>query len=240
MDLAAAALAIGAGAEPGLDLQAWLDELDRLAAGVDDLDGLRHRLFGERGFAGNVEDYYEPANSFLHRVLERRVGIPISLSVVLLEVGRRAGVALEGVGMPGHFLVRAVDTGVLVDAFGGGRILDDEAAEARFRAATGAGPEIGFGPQLLPAVGPHDILDRMLANLAGIYRRRNDGEDLEWVMRMRLALPTADRRTVLTLAEALASRGRYRQAATELEDWADRDDDERLRAAAHRLRARLN
>lgn len=223
-----------------MDPRPWLEELGRLAAGVDGIDGLRHRLFDERGFAGNLDDYYDPENSFLHRVLERRLGIPISLSVVVLEVGRRAGIRLEGVGMPGHFLVRAVDSDALVDAFAGGRVLDEDAAEARFRAVTGAGPEVHFGPELLPAVGPHDILDRMLANLAGIYRARSAGRDLEWVARMRLALPAAGGRAALALAEALASRGRYGQAARELESRAEQGDDDRLRSAARRLRARLN
>lgn len=197
-----------------------------------------HRLFGERGFAGNVEDYYDPDNSFLHRVLARRTGIPISLAVVMIEVGRRADVTLEGVGMPGHFLVRVPASGVVLDPFDGGRTLDDAALEELFRAVTGAGSEVPFGPHLLPAVTTHGILSRMLANLAGIYRTRGAGADLEWVLRMRLALPTADEATVVELGEALASRGRYREGAQEVEARAA--GDERLLAAARTLRARLN
>lgn len=238
MDLGLAALAVGAGAEPTLDLQVWVEELDRLAAGIDDLDGLVRRLFAERGFVGNAEDYYDADNSLLHRVLARRTGIPITLAVVMIEVGRRAGVALEGVGMPGHFLVREPASGVLLDPFDGGRALDGAALEGRFRAVTGAGPEVPFGAHLLPRVTTHGILSRMLANLAGVYRTSGAAADLEWVLRMRLALPTADEATVVELGEVLASRGRYREGAEEVEARAA--GDERLLAAARMLRARLN
>lgn len=203
-----------------------------------DLDGLRHRLYTERGFAGNTANYYEPDNSFLHRVLARRTGIPISLAVVMIEVGRRAEVHLEGVGMPGHFLVRDPASGVVLDPFDGGRTLDDAALEARFRASTGAGDDVPFGAHLLPGVTAHGILHRMLANLTGIYRARGAGRDLEWVLRMCLALPTADASTVVELGEVLASRGRYREGAEEVETRAAGDD--RLLAAARALRARLN
>lgn len=241
LDLGAAAVAIGGGADPTLDVRVWLDELDRLATGVDGLDGLVRRLFVERGFTGNAEDYYDADNSFLHRVLARRLGIPISLSVVAIEVGRRAGVELEGVGMPGHFLVRAPGSGALLDAFSGGQLLDVAGAGDRFRAATGAGPDVQFGPHLLPTLGGHEILDRMLANLAGVYRVQGSSADLEWVLRMRLALPTADARTAIALGEALASRGRFREAARELEERAEGSTDgDRLRAAARDLHARLN
>lgn len=238
MDLGAAALAVAAGADPDLDPGVWLEELDRLAAGVESLESLVRRLFVERGFTGDLEHYYEPDNSLLHRVLERRIGIPLSLAVVMMEVGRRAGVALEGVGMPGHFLVRDLASGTLLDPFEGGRHLDDAAAEQRFRATTGAGPEVAFGASLLPTVTTHEILDRMLANLAGAYRSRGAHRDVEWVLRMRLVLPTADHGVILQLGQALASRGRYRQAAEEVEARAD--GDARMLAAARAMRARLN
>lgn len=238
MPLDEGALAIAAGADPDVEPRVWLEELDRLAAGVTDLDGLVHRIYVERGFTGNVADYYDPENSFLHRVLDRRVGIPITLAVVLIEVGRRAGVALEGVSMPGHFLVLDPASGVLLDPFDRGRRLDEAAVEERFRAATGAGPEVSFGSRLLPPATPLDILDRMLANLAGIYRGRGAGRDLEWVLRMRLVLPSVRPADVIELGELLASRGRFRQGAEEIEERAAGDN--RLLAAARALRARLN
>lgn len=88
----------------------WLAELDRLADGVDSLEGLVCRLFVEERFTGSLAGYYDPRNPLLHEVLARRLGIPITLAVICIEVGRRAGVPLEGVGMPGYFLVRPVGT----------------------------------------------------------------------------------------------------------------------------------
>src|SRR6185437_9087185 len=89
-------LLAGRGADPDLDAGIWLRELDRLAQGIDSLEALIHRLFVEERFAGNTADYYDPRNSLLDRVLHRKLGIPITLSIVCLEVGRRAGVTLEG------------------------------------------------------------------------------------------------------------------------------------------------
>jgi regulator of sirC expression with transglutaminase-like and TPR domain len=238
-----AALAIAAGAEPGLDPRPWLAELDRLAAGVDSLDGLLHRLFAQRRFAGNTRDYYDPRNSLLPHVLHRRLGIPITLAVVAIEVGRRAGVALEGVGMPGHFLVRPVGSGRHLDVFAGGRELDLAECERRFRAASRAGPEVAFGPHLLAATPTPVILTRMLENLRRIYRERMRAGDLEWVLRMRMALPGADLPELVELAEALGDQGRWLEGARLLEERAGTvtaGRAQRLRAAARALRAHLN
>ncbi len=236
-----AALAIAAGADPGLDPAPWLAELDRLADGVGSLDGLLHRLFAEQRFAGNTVDYYDPRNSLLPHVLRRRLGIPISLAVVAIEVGRRAGVALEGVGMPGHFLVRPVGTARHLDVFAGGVELDAAECERRFRAATGAGPEVPFGPDLLPAVGTRAILTRMLENLRAIHRNRP--RELEWVLRMRLALPGAGPAELLELGEALGGQGRFLEGARLLDERAAGLPSARaqqLRTAARGLRAHLN
>lgn len=240
-----AALAVAAGAAPALDAAHWLAELDRLAAGVDSLEGLRHRLFVEEGFAGNSRDYYDPRNSLLHEVLRRRLGIPITLAVVAIEVGRRAGVALEGVGMPGHFLVRPVGSPRHLDVFAGGVELDLAECERRFRAASGAGPDVPFGAHLLAATPTRAILTRMLENLRAVYRTRARPRDLEWVLRMRMLLtpPGADLTELLELAEALGEQGRWTEGARLLDERADTLDDpraDRLRMAARMLRANLN
>ena len=102
-----AALCIAAHAHPGLDIDAWcarLDELGRAMSGAD-FDELRAHLFEREGFAGNLDHYDDPENSFLDSVIERRLGIPITLSVLMIAVGRRLGIDVQGVGMPGHFLV---------------------------------------------------------------------------------------------------------------------------------------
>lgn len=168
-----AALLIAVHADPTADLDAGKAELDRLAAGCPGatLDGLRRHLFLDEGFSGNDEDYYDVANSMLDKVLERRRGIPITLSVVTMEVGRRLGLVIEGVGMPGHFLVRHGDT--VFDPFNRGADVDTSAID----------------DALLEPVGAKAILARMLANLKQIYLNAGDAESLEWVLRLRTAIP---------------------------------------------------
>ncbi len=238
-----AALALAAGAARTEDSGRWLAELDRLAEGVDSLDALVRRLFVQEGFAGNTADYYDPRNSLLPHVLRRRTGIPITLAVVAIEVGRRAGIALEGVGMPGHFLVRAVGTDTHLDVFAGGATLDSAGCEARYREVSGAGAEVPFGPHLLATAPTRVILVRMLENLRGIYRSRRRHADLEWVLRMRLALPGAGIAERLELAEALGEQARWVEGATVLERYAESTSaaqSERLTLAARSLRAHLN
>ncbi|HWD70922.1 MAG TPA: transglutaminase-like domain-containing protein [Actinomycetota bacterium] len=242
IDLAEAALLIGAAGEPGIEPSRWLAELDGYAAKLSDLDALRRRLFVELAFRGDTRNYYDAENSFLHRVIARRLGIPITLSVLAIEVGRRAGIALDPVGMPGHFLVGIPGEDAWLDAFAGGELLDLAGCEARFRASTGTGPEVTFGPHLLPVVGPFAVLSRMLANLGVVYQVLHSGADLEWVARMRLALPDAGTPEVLALASALELQGKFLEAARELEARAasEAHDGEELRGAALRLRSRCN
>ncbi|MCA1597212.1 MAG: transglutaminase-like domain-containing protein, partial [Chloroflexi bacterium] len=148
INLAEAALLIAAETYPGLAVAHYLRRLDELAAGIaPSLRGLRRvgsaserravlrclneSLFGAHGFCGNRKDYYDPRNSYLNQVLDRRTGIPITLSVVYLEVGWRLGLPLAGVGLPAHFMVRWVGAGepLLVDPFGGGVLLDVEGCQ---------------------------------------------------------------------------------------------------------------
>jgi regulator of sirC expression with transglutaminase-like and TPR domain len=242
IELAEAALLIGAAGDPGIEPSRWLAELDGYAAKLADLGALRRRLFVELAFRGDTRNYYDAENSFLHRVIARRLGIPITLSVLAIEVGRRAGIALDPVGMPGHFLVGIPGEDVWLDAFAGGELLDLAGCEARFRASTGTGPEVTFGPHLLPVVGPFAVLSRMLANLGVVYQVLHSGADLEWVARMRLALPDAGTAEMLALASALELQGKFLEAARELEDRAasEAHDGEELRVAALRLRSRCN
>lgn len=242
IDLAEAALTLAAGAYPGLDVRRWLSDLERLASGVRGLAALRARLFTELGLRGATDDYYDPDNSFLQRVLERRRGIPISLSLITMEVGRRAGMRIEGVSMPGHFLVWVPAEGVHLDPFSGGTVLDLDGAEVLFRRTAGAGPEVPFGPHLLQVVGAHEILVRMLGNLRAVYRASGSASDLEWVLRMRLALPEPSTTDVIELGEALAAQGRFLEGARELDYYADAQPvaADTLEAAARALRARLN
>ncbi len=183
-DLGRAALAIARIAYPALDIERHVAELDALAAPIrprltpatapeDAAAGLGEHLFGELRFRGNREDYYDPRNSFLNDVLARRTGIPISLAVVLIETAARVGVRLEGVGFPGHFLVRIAGSTVLRDPFFGGRVIGDEELLARYR-ALGASQATTVPPAALERAGTPAILLRMLRNLLHIYLRRRD------------------------------------------------------------------
>lgn len=238
-----AALLIAAHAHPTLDVAAELAHLDELAAGVPaDLDAVRRRLFVDEGFCGNRTDYYDPENSYLDSVLARKTGIPITLSVVLLEVARRCGIELVGIGMPGHFLVATTGPAPtsFVDAFDGGELLDQSGCAARFAALSGGRP---LDPAALAPVGPIDILARMLANLGGVARQRRDPALLQWVLRLRAGMPARSLPERREVAAALARSGRFGEAADVLEQVADAMDagpDHDVRRAARALRARLN
>jgi regulator of sirC expression with transglutaminase-like and TPR domain len=184
IDLAAAALWIAAEEQPGLDPALWLARLDEMAAclrprldGVGgDLDRvalLAGFLADEVGLRGNDEDYYDPRNSLLNEVLGRGLGIPITLALVYIEVGRRAGVPLAGVGFPGHFLLRhELRPGLLFDPFDRGRLLTQEDCRTMLERLSGG--SIAFDTRLLRPASPRHILIRMLNNLRRVYLHRGE------------------------------------------------------------------
>jgi regulator of sirC expression with transglutaminase-like and TPR domain len=183
IDLAAAALAIAQIEHPDLSPDVWLARLDELAArskaskaaGIAQaLDRLREFLFETEKFRGNVDDYYDPRNSCLNDVLERRLGIPITLSVLTMEMGRRVGLDIVGLGLPGHFCVGAhIDGDLLVlDPFGGGRVL--ARAEAEAVASRAVGRAVTLTDAHFVPTSKAQIVVRMLRNLQGIYARRED------------------------------------------------------------------
>lgn len=239
-----AALLIAAHARPGTDVDAAVAELDDLAerCPVPTFRGWREYLFDQLGFHGNVDDYYDPENSFLDAVVRRRVGLPITLSVVGLEIGRRLGLRLAGVGMPGHFLLQHLDAvpRTWIDPFAGGLVLDRAGCEERFRAVNG--DTAPFRDSYLDTVGPREILSRMLANLRAIYGRRGQLTALEWVFRLRLALPGTPELERRDYARVLGATGRFRQAADELESLAEVAGEHAaaLRSEATAMLARLN
>lgn len=238
-----AALLIAAHAYPGLDIAAQLGHLDEIAAAcTPSLEGVRHHLFEVLGFSGNTRRYGDPRNSFLNDVLRRRLGIPISLAVVTMEVGRRVGVAFEGIGMPGHFLVRhAGQPGVLLDPFRAGRPLDPADCEAMFRNIYGESAP--FDPSMLVPVGKRAILARMLANLRQAYLSSGDAASTGWVLRLRTSIPATGPAEMADVAAAHAALGRFWEAAAVLEELADVLPDEaaeRARAEAKAQRSRLN
>jgi regulator of sirC expression with transglutaminase-like and TPR domain len=239
-----AVLLVARHAHPGLVVTDELGRLDDLADRCREptLDGLRRLLFVDEGFCGNVADYYDPRNSYLNEVIDRRTGIPISLATVMLVVGRRVGVPLVGVGMPGHFLLRdRVDPSVFIDPFARGMVLDMDGCRGLFQAVHGS--DDAFTPTLVAPVGTFDIVGRTLANLRMIFSRINDRVSLAWVLGLRCAVPGVGPEARAELAGVLASLGRFAQAAEQLEVLACSVDDERAqgyRKSADRLRARLN
>jgi regulator of sirC expression with transglutaminase-like and TPR domain len=237
---------IGAHANPQLDVEGQLHRLDDLAARVDapGTDGVCQMLFAELALRGDRQHYDDPRNSYLDQVLDRGLGIPISLSVLLIEIGRRCGLDFEGVGMPGHFLVRdrrAPD--LLIDAFDGGRRVDRTGCLQLLR--TVAGPESSLTPDMLERTGTRAILARMLTNLDRSFERRDDVRSLLWVTRLRMELPEQPVRERLDVARRAADIGWLDRSADLFDELADEpmlagDVADRLRRRSVHLRSSLN
>jgi regulator of sirC expression with transglutaminase-like and TPR domain len=242
IDLARACLLIAEDAYPGLDVENYMTELERLAlrlraslpqeAGAEErVVALNRFLFDELGYAGNAEDYYDPRNSYLNEVMDRRTGIPITLSVVYMELGRRIGLPLEGVSFPGHFLVRLrMRSGLLVlDPFAGGEPQSERELRERLQRVI---PEGAAGPlsvqdlpleEFLEPAGNRQILARLLRNLKSIYRETDQpGRLLEVLNRMLVVAPeaTADLRDRGLVYHRLEC---YRAALKDLQDYVERE-----------------
>jgi regulator of sirC expression with transglutaminase-like and TPR domain len=210
IDLGRAALTIALDDYPNLDIDAYLGRIDRLAGSVTGRIGaefsvyraiaaLNTVLFNEQGFRPNRENYFDSKNSFLNEVLDRKTGIPITLSVLYIEVAQRIGLPLLGVGFPGHFLVKYCDANeeIVIDPFDGGEIKSQESLEKllyeQYRG------KLAMQPAFLEATGKKQILRRMLNNLKMIYLR--DGAFLK-------ALPVLQRLVILDPAAAEDVRDR--------------------------------
>lgn len=188
LNLAEAALVIAREAYPQLDIAAQLARIDALGATLEQrlrpditptekLAQFNHYLFNELGYAGNSDDYYDPRNSYLNDVIERKLGIPITLSVLYIEVGRRLGLPLSGVSFPGHFLVKCAlrDGAVIIDPYAKGASLGIKDLQKRLRVLVGStdvAPEAVM--RLLAIAQPADIIARMLRNLKAIHNERGD------------------------------------------------------------------
>ena len=183
-----------------LDLNQYHKQLDELAEKVrpklknvektkERLEVLNHFLFDDERFRGNWDDYFDPQNSYLNRVLERKLGIPISLSVLYLLISKRLKIPLKGVGIPGHFMVKYQDdrTELYVDTFNGGRFLSRPEC-VQFLVEAG----YPYQSEFLDGVGPREILARMLRNLILIYVDRHE-TTLEKTLNRFMDLLYADR-----------------------------------------------
>jgi regulator of sirC expression with transglutaminase-like and TPR domain len=221
--LADAALAIAQEEYPRLDGARTIATLDELAASVsarlspqrttaEVLRQLRVVLFDEGGFRGNQDHYYDPRNSFLNEVVERRLGIPITLSIVYIEVASRVGLPVQGVAFPGHFLVKCAAAGreVFIDPFHGGEVLSAEDCVARMRTRD------DFDPRQLDAVGSRAILARLLHNLKRIYVEAGDDVRALWVVDRLLLLSPDDAAERRDRGLVCARLGHTRLAADDL------------------------
>lgn len=253
-----AALLIAAEEYPHLEIEKYLEQLNAfavLAAAQDDkradplsrLLQLNQLLFDELNFRGNTEDYFDARNSFLNDVIDRRTGIPITLSVVYIEIARRLGLRLFGVGLPGHFLVKYIDDEqmLLLDPFNGGRPLTEEQCRQMIEQLYDGA--MSFQPSFLHAVTKQQILTRMLQNLKGIYARAKDHhQTLAAIERVLLINPdlTAELRD---RGLVYFGMGRYAAAQADLKEYLRRapeaEDAPEIKARLAQLRqlvARFN
>jgi regulator of sirC expression with transglutaminase-like and TPR domain len=258
-DLSALCLLVGAVADGALDesgLDAAQVELDRLAGQLPFRPGgprawaeaLRDLLGGRYGFGGSAGDYRRLESSLLHSVLLRRRGLPILLSVVWLEVARRAGAPVYGVALPGHFVVGfgaedADGERVLADPFAGGRLLSGADAELLVLQATG----VPLEPSMLRPADPLEVVLRILNNVRAWAAARPERSDVAlWAVELSLLLPSHPARLRYERAQVLVQRGEFVRGAAELEAYAevvaavDAPAAEKVRQQARAARARLN
>jgi regulator of sirC expression with transglutaminase-like and TPR domain len=255
ISLERAALTIARMEYPELQTEPYIGLLDQLGKRVDALlpatpepanyiSALNQVLFEEEGFQGNVDEYYDPRNSFLNDVLDRKLGIPITLALVYMEVGGRVGFPLFGVGLPGHFLLKHYEVDgreILIDAFNGGDILDTNDCQERLDAIYSG--QLTFQPEFLQTVSRRQMLTRMLNNLRGIYissrnlRKAAQAVDLILALHPRSA-EDMKQRGLLRLAT-----GQLRIAADDLENYIrmspEASDADEMRQTALSIRRKL-
>ncbi|WP_189131324.1 transglutaminase-like domain-containing protein [Wenjunlia tyrosinilytica] len=256
VDLGLLCLLVGAEADASLDeggLESASAELDRLAERVESAPDhvrwavtLAEALGTRAGFLGRPADYQRLDSSLLHQVLRRRRGLPILLSVVWMEVGRRAGAPVHGVALPGHFVVGVGDPAgerVLADPFRGGRLMGPEDVDVIVAGATGA----PVSPSMLIPADPLDIVHRILNNIRAWAAVRPEHVHVSlWAVELALLLPRHPARLRYERAQLLVKRGDFATAATELDAYADlltRVDPpaaETVRRQARAARAMLN
>ena len=231
IDLLRAALTIARTEYPDLDIRNYVTRVEALASKVrnqfaadasvmDMVRTLNHVLFREIGFRGNREDYYDPRNSFLNDVIERRLGIPITLSVLCLEVARRVGLPLVGVGMPGHFLLKVYDVEgrqMLIDPFNSGSMLNAADCEERMKEVYAG--EVRFKPEYLLPVSKRQILTRMLNNLRHIYMSQRQFKKALVIVELVLAIYPRSPEDVKQRATLRFSVGQLAGALADLEQY---------------------
>ena len=218
IDLARAALLIAAENDPTLDVDEEMARLDRwaetLARRIDPnwnslqrLARLRTFMYEDLGFKGDVQGYYSPANSLLHSVMSRRLGIPLTLSILFMELGWRIGIPFEGVAFPGHFLVRlpGEPRDLLLDPYKRGMMVHEEDCRQMLLESTGG--KVSYDPTLTASVGKRDMVARLLHNLKGAYLRTGDDAQALAAVERLLVLSPDDPEEVRDRGEARVDAG---------------------------------
>jgi len=259
IDLVRASLTIAQTEYPALDTNAYCSRIEELARRVrrlvpdlgdpsESIAALNRVLFEEEGFRGNGEDYYDPRNSFLNDVLDRKLGIPITLAVVYMEVGHRVGFPLVGVGMPGHFLLKHYDVEgreVLIDPFNRGSILTAQDCQRALDEIYGG--QMPLQPEFLMAVSRRQVLVRMLNNLKSIYLSGRNFRKALPIVDLILAIYPRSPEDVKQRALLRWSLGQTRGALADLDDYlkmspdaSDADEIRQTAASLRRMRATMN
>lgn len=255
-DLAEAALLCCVELQPETDVDAELGRVDALAEGLDATDlrrgtprdnaaALGAHLAGEVGFTGDSRDYHHPRNGLLTRVLDRRRGLPITLSIVYIAVGHRLDLPVFGIGLPGHFVtgVGGGDRPVVLDPFHDGRILGESELAERVRQATDG--RLAFNRSMLRPSAPDTVIRRVLNNLTRDFVNRGDPADALWTVELKQCLPNRVPDDHRVRGELLNTLGRFREAAEAYEAYVeevgeDAPDRDEVAHLAVRARARLN
>ncbi|MBI4164671.1 MAG: transglutaminase family protein [Acidobacteria bacterium] len=254
INLAEAALLIARTEYPELDLSLQLSRLDRMArevptdpegSGLGNVVSLNEYLFEREKFAGNEDEYDDPRNSFLNDVLDRKKGIPITLSLIYMELARRRGLPVSGVGFPGHFLVKyATGSGeIIIDPYNKGAVLTRKDCEERLKKNFGEDAE--FRPEFLAAATTKQILSRMLNNLKGSYFRRRNFLRVLRMIEMGQAIDPGSREGLRDRGMVYLLMGRYAEARADLMACAalsppDDPNLKEIKSALARLRAMMN
>lgn len=244
LDAAESALVIATDEYPELEIDEYLRRLDRMADAVSEqlptdgdpkrsIQALNHYLFHELGFTGNRENYYDPRNSYLNDVLDRKLGLPITVSIVYLAIGIRLGLPLFGVGLPGHFIVkweRGADR-ILIDPFNRGEILDEPKVEVLVRDTFHS--QAQFQPEWLAAVDKRYILYRLLNNLKAIFMQTQNLDRAWQVVDKLLILDPRSYENVRDMGLVSFRLKAYRKASIYLEQYllshADAEDAQQIR-----------
>jgi len=254
IELPTAALVIAADEYSGLGLDLYLDKINqitldagRASAGLTDpediLLAINSVIFLEHGYHGNTENYYDPRNSYLNQVIDRRTGIPITLSIIYMTVANKVGCPVRGVGMPAHFLVKHTGPAgdIYIDPFNGGNLMDSSGCAELLEKFTGG--KLELTPEHMLAVGKKQILTRMLTNLLDIYTEAKDyarairAADL--ILMINPNHPGFHRDRGILLAAALRERESIESLEQYLKLAPDTREATRIRASINKMRAQL-